>query len=246
MPEEDLQRTKFLKLPFSFDRDKLEEDLSRIADDEWINHFNVKACEKRWCCVPLRSVEGKKDHIVSSPHETFEDTEILDRCPYFREVIDSFNCEKTSVRLMSLEAGGIIKEHSDGDTSLEDGMVRLHIPIQTDPEVIFTIGGEKIHFSRGDTWYINAHVRHGVQNKSNLRRIHLMLDCPTNPWLEKVFKEAGYMANKKPKYGDPGVTDENVREVIRQLKSMGTKAGDELAEKLTAKMGREPAGLRDS
>jgi len=236
--KEELHRTRYLKLPFSFDGDKLKKDLSRISHDEWINHFNVKAYEKRWSCVPLRSVGGRKDHIVSMPQGNFEDTDILDRCPYFRELIDTFRCEKTSVRLMSLEAGGIIREHSDPGTCLEDGVVRLHVPIQTDRKVIFTIGGEAVHFSLGDTWYINAHVRHGVRNGSHVSRIHLMLDCVTNPWLEKVLSEAGYVANKKPQYGDANITDENVHQVIKQLKSMGTKTADELAEKLLAKTGQ--------
>ena len=57
-------KTKYFKLPFSFDINRLNDDLNEILDDEWISHFNRRAYEKKWSCVPLRSVDGRIDHIV--------------------------------------------------------------------------------------------------------------------------------------------------------------------------------------
>lgn len=229
-----MHRTRFLKLPFSFDVPRLQQDLAKIGAEEWINHINTAAYEKDWRCVPLRSVDGKSNHIAALPDMRYADTSILARCPYFQKVIDTFECEKTSVRLMAMGAGCRIKMHIDRATSLEDGMARLHVPIITAPEVLFTVEDEDIHFSAGDTWYLNANCLHGVKNDSEITRVHLMLDCIVNPWLESVFLESGFVPDDKPKYGDPSINDDNVAEIIASLLAMGGDAGKQLAARLDA------------
>lgn len=228
------QKTRYLKLPFLFDVRRLNEDLAKIRAAEWIAHVNTAAYENEWSCVPLRSLDGKSNHILSLPGKNYEDTAILERCPYFQEVINTFECEKTSVRLMALGAGSCIKMHTDKGTSFEDGMARLHVPVVTTPEVCFTIEEESIHFSAGHTWYLNANCLHGVNNESKNPRIHLMLDCIVNPWLEKVFRDAGFEPNDKPKYGTPSINDENVAAIISSLIAMDTEMGRQMAEKLAA------------
>lgn len=238
--------SRYLKLPFSFDLAQLRRELAcASAASQWISHFNTGAYEKNWSCIPLRSVDGRLDHIMPLENSSFQDTAILAQCPYFREVIARFECEKTSVRLMSLEAGGVIREHRDDGASLDDGITRLHIPIQTSPHVLFRIDGEEVHFSAGDTWYLNAAFRHGVENRSPVARVHLMLDCVTNPWLEQMFEAAGGVLREKPPYGDPAIHDGNVLEVIASLRAGGQGAGMCLAEQLEAiHAGRKSADTR--
>ncbi len=227
-----MQKTRYLRLPFLFDISRLTEDLAKIRATEWIAHANTSAYNNDWSCVPLRSMDGRSDHILSLPDMHYEDTGILGRCPYFQEVINTFDCEKTSVRLMALGAGSRINMHTDKGTSFEDGMARLHVPIVTTPDICFTIEDEKIHFSAGFTWYLNANCLHGVNNESQNPRIHLMLDCIVNPWLEKVFQGAGFIPNDKPKYGDPSINDENVAAIISSLIAMDTEMGKQMAERL--------------
>ena len=224
--------TRYLKLPLSFDRQRLAADLAAIRDSEWLPHFNTAAYEGGWSCVPLRSIGGRSDHIVSVDGE-YRDTEILHRCPYFRVVIDSFACEKTSVRLMALDAGATIREHVDPATSCEEGIARLHVPIQTTPEVVFIVEGEEVHFSAGDTWYLNAGLRHGVRNASPFRRVHLMLDLRVNPWLRQILDAAGLQEAPPAKYDDPSINDDNVDAVIAALRAMG-EASAPLADRLIA------------
>jgi len=224
----------YLKLPFSFDVAKLQLDLALAVRSPWIKHFNIQAYEKDWSCIPLRSVGGRIDHILPIDSEEFQDTEILEQCAYFREVIAQFQCEKASIRLMSLAAGGVIKEHRDAGSSLEDGITRLHIPIQTTPEVIFTIDHIPVHFSAGDTWYLNASCLHGVRNASQHARVHLMLDCVSNSWLEQVFSQAGWIPRPQARYPDPSIHDGNVAEVIARLRQAGFPAGLVLADELEA------------
>lgn len=226
--------TRYLKLPFFFDICRLNEDLEKIRDAEWIEHFNTAAYENEWRCVPLRSLDGRQDHILSLSDVHYKDTNILKRCPYFQEAIDTFECEKTSVRLMELGAGSQIKMHKDKGTLFEDGMARLHVPIITTPDICFTIEDEEVHFAAGHTWYLNADCLHGVSNKSQKPRIHLMLDCIVNPWLERIFLDAGFIANERPKYGDPSINDGNVGAIISSLIAMNNEPAKQMAERLIA------------
>ncbi|MFZ6658744.1 aspartyl/asparaginyl beta-hydroxylase domain-containing protein [Undibacterium sp. TJN19] len=226
--------SRYLKLPFSFDLQRLRAELAQLEASEWISHFNTNAYENNWLCLPLRSVDGRIDHIIPVNEGQFQDTVLLQASPYLQEVITFFQCEKTSVRLMSLEAGGIIKEHRDEGTSLEDGITRLHIPITTTSDVLFRIDGEEVHFSAGDCWYLNASCLHGVRNPSAYARVHLMLDCVSNAWLEQVFNDAGWVARPKPKYHDPAINDDNVLDVIAQLRAGGQIAGNNIANQLDA------------
>lgn len=227
-------KTRYLKLPFFFDICRLNKDLEQIRKADWIEHFNTAAYENEWSCVPLRSLNGRPDHILSLPDVHYEDTDILERCPYFQEVINTFECETMSVRLMALGAGSRIKMHTDKGTSFEDGIARLHVPIVTTPDICFTIEDEEVHFSAGHTWYLNADCLHGVNNKSQNPRIHLMLDCIVNPWLEKVFLNAGFVPNAPPKYGDPSINDGNVAAIISSLIAMNSEPAKQLAERLIA------------
>ncbi len=231
-------KTRYLRLPFLFDVRRLECDLENIDEEMWMAHVNTTAYTGEWRCVPLRSVDGRSDHILSLSGMHYDDTAILERCTYFREVIDNFECEKLSVRLMAMAPGSRILMHRDHGTSFEDGVVRLHVPIITAPEVLFTVADEDVHFAAGHAWYLNANCPHGVTNESTRPRIHLMLDCIANPWLERVFMEAGFEPDEKPKYGDPSITDDNVAEVIAGLHALGTPAGRKLAAQMIAV--REP------
>lgn len=224
--------TPYLRLPFSFDVSRLKADLAVVAGADWLGHFNTGAYEKGWSCLALRSVNGSLDHIMPLEDARFADTPLLAQCPYFQEVINGFECEKTSIRLMALQAGGVILEHRDSKASLEDGVTRLHIPVQTAPEVLFRIEGETVHFSAGHAWYLNASCLHGVENRSSQARVHLMIDCVTNPWLERVFQAAGGVLREASPYGDDAIHDGNVQEVIAALLSSGHHAGMLLAGQL--------------
>lgn len=183
----------WLRLPLEFDLARMQAELDAIGAGEWIAHFNTGAYENGWSCVPLRSAGGSARHIMPVDGEPYNDTAVLERCPYLRQVIDSLACEKQSVRLMALAPGAVIKEHRDPGTALQEGLTRLHVPVRTAPEVLLTVDGEAVHFSAGHAWYLDASCRHGVDNRSTLARVHLIIDCVSNDWLAQLFKEAGFV-----------------------------------------------------
>ena len=88
--------TPYLRLPLAFDVERMRADLAAIGEEAWIAHYNTGAYENGWRCVPLRSVDGRADHIMALEEGAYQDTHWLQRCPYLREVIASFRCETTS------------------------------------------------------------------------------------------------------------------------------------------------------
>jgi hypothetical protein len=123
------------------------------------------------------------------------DTPLLDACPYFREVIGTFQAPLRNVRLMRLTAGSVIKEHHDVALSFEDGMVRLHIPVVTNDGVDFRLNGARVVLEAGSCWYLRLSDPHSVANRGTEDRVHLVVDAFANDWIGRVFEEAAALAN---------------------------------------------------
>lgn len=178
------------KLPFCFDPLQLQLDLGLIRADEWIKHFNQSIYEGDWSGVALRSVGGKAMQLYPDPTagDAFADTELLARCAYLRQVLATFDCPLSAVRLLRLRAGSSIGEHRDYRLGYEDGEVRLHIPIVTNPDVAFFLAGERVNMQVGECWYLNVNLPHRVDNLSKLDRVHLVIDCMVNEWMRTLFE----------------------------------------------------------
>ncbi len=177
------------RLPFSFDSQQLQANLCQVISEEWISHYRNDEYEGDWAIAPLRSVSGHPLVIHSVPigssDNFFKDTPLLSRCTYFQNVIAQFKCPIGSARLMRLGAGAKILEHAD---DMGDGReVRIHIPIQTNDKVHFWINHKRIPMQVGEGWYADFSQLHSVENDSADPRIHMVLDCLMNDWLEKVL-----------------------------------------------------------
>jgi hypothetical protein len=181
-----------LKLALTFEPAGLQSDLRGILAGEFIPHFNKGYYEGDWSVVPLRSIGGRADHIYPDPTNThkFADTPLLDRCPHVRAALAAFRCDLQAVRFLRLKAGSVVKEHTDYNLGYEDGEVRLHIPVVTNPAVEFVLGGKRIAMNPGEVWYHNFNLPHRVANKGDSDRIHLVLDCFLNDWLRDLILAA--------------------------------------------------------
>jgi len=181
-----------LKLDLKFDAAGLQSDLRGMLAGEFIPHFNTAYYEGDWSVLPLRSIGGRADHIYPDPTATheFADTPLLDRCPQVRAALTAFDCELQAVRFLRLKAGSIIKEHTDYNLGFEDGEVRLHIPVVTNPAVEFVLGGKRIVMKPGEVWYHDFNLPHRVANQGDTDRIHLVLDCFLNDWLRGLILAA--------------------------------------------------------
>jgi mannose-6-phosphate isomerase-like protein (cupin superfamily) len=183
-----------LKLPLRFDPGAMHRDLERLESDEWIDHFVKQNYTGGWSVVPLRASANAKHPVMmiySDPScKEFVDTPLLNRCPYFQQILGAFQCDLESVRLMKLTPGSVIKEHRDHDLSFEDGRVRIHIPVKTNPQVEFILGGVRVVLEEGDCWYLRLSEPHKVSNFGPSDRIHLVIDAGVNDWIRELFSSA--------------------------------------------------------
>jgi len=183
-----------LRLPFTFDPQRLAADLQNLASVGWTRHYVRQNYDGDWSVIPLRAPAGERHPlrmIYSDPGATaFEDTPLLDACPCFREVAQTIRAPLRAVRLMRLTPGSVIKEHEDVVLSFEDGMVRLHIPVVTNDAVDFRLNGERVVLEAGSCWYLRLSDPHSVANRGTEDRVHLVVDAEVNDWVGEVFAGA--------------------------------------------------------
>lgn len=186
----------YAKLSLSFELEKLCAALSRIHAEAWLDHVNKRNYLGVWQALPLRcQAEYLDAHpimqgfaIEAVQQGEWCDLPILDSLPEFKAVLDSLKCPLRSVRLMRLNAGASISPHRDHGVGLEWGEARLHLPIETHPELKFIVNGVEIPMAAGELWYINADQLHSVTNESQYDRINLVVDCMANEWLKNMIK----------------------------------------------------------
>ncbi|NHN24495.1 aspartyl/asparaginyl beta-hydroxylase domain-containing protein [Flavobacterium jejuense] len=227
---------RHIKFPFTFDVEKLQMDVEKILDKNWVNHYNTSNYYGSWNAIALLSQGGESGNITAFNlgTEKVVYTEVMDSCEYLKEVIDSFSFEKTTARLLRLAAGAYIKPHTDNELGYEDGCFRIHIPIITNPEVEFILDNQRLIMNEGECWYINANFIHSVANKGDQDRIHLVIDGIRNAWTDALFfKEADENQFLKP---EPELTKDEKLLMIAQLKSMDTEIANELIAKISKEL----------
>jgi quercetin dioxygenase-like cupin family protein len=77
--------------------------------------------------------------------------------------------------LTRLAAAAVITPHADDGHSLRR-CHRIHVPIVTHPQCLFTVGDLTWNMPAGEMWEINNRRVHAVRNDSDAPRIHLILD----------------------------------------------------------------------
>ncbi|HVY05669.1 MAG TPA: aspartyl/asparaginyl beta-hydroxylase domain-containing protein [Burkholderiales bacterium] len=183
-------------LPVSLDREKLLADLGKLESGVWHDHPDYTVAKAgTWTAMALISTDGDHTGPESLRYKRGAKgapTKLLEMCPYFKEVIGAFKTDIHRARLMSLKPGTVISEHRDYGQqrySIERGMIRVHIPIRTHPDVSWNSSGKKVPMNAGEAWYVNVCQPHSVQNHSDIDRVHLVLDMKVNAWLRTLFPE---------------------------------------------------------
>ena len=170
----------FIRLPFRFDAQRLEDEVNILGHGPWMRH-------------PSRMRGNSAIALVSSgggDNDSFEGekqpTPHLEGCPYMQQVMASFGEVLSRSRLMKLDAGAEVSTHVDFNYHWFS-RVRIHIPIVTGPEVIFHCGREKLHMAQGECWIFDSWRRHRVINGSTRDRVHLVIDlCGSSRFWDRV------------------------------------------------------------
>lgn len=219
-----------LKLPFMFDETLLVRDLSLCVETTWNKHFNTNDYTGDWTSISLYSATGNPQDIRTFSSETFRPTPLLGLCDYFRSVIDAFQCEKEAVRLLQLAPGSVIHTHRDRGLAYEHRVFRLHVPLQTNPDVEFIVDEKRMDMRAGECWYANFDLPHRVNNPGPAARVHLVIDCKRNDWSDDLFGKAGYDFEAEKCALEPDA--ETKRRIQEELLRMNTEMSRKMAQQL--------------
>jgi len=222
---------RYAKLSLPFDLKGVQKEINAMQN-AWQPHINTYHYSGSWTVLALRSPGG--DHTNTIPelmgkYNEYLDNIYMDDFPSVKKLLSGFQCPVMSTRFLNLQAGAIIKEHTDNELAFEKGEARLHFPIFTNPAVEFYCEGERIFLQEGECWYLNANLPHNVSNPSDKDRIHLVVDCKVNDWLTEKINTSEQIAVKKE------AVDDNMLKMIRELRYQNTEHSNRLADELERK-----------
>ncbi len=218
---------RYAKLQLAFDFEATKKELLSLQDDDWKPHFNTYHYEGAWTALALRSPGGGSDNIIPDliKDAVYADTVFMGHFLSVAAFLSQVQCPVMSVRFLNLQAGAAIKQHTDKGLAFERGEARLHMPILTNPGVEFYVEDDRIPFSEGDCWYINANLPHRVANNGATDRIHLVLDFKVNDWLTGVIEQSPVISRREEKNND-------LPKIIDELRRQNTAGSNKLADEL--------------
>ena len=186
-------------LEFDFDRSKLPltYDVEQLRQETLYAISQFPPSYVHYSVIPL-TVAGERNPKVTDFSDpdwtTWNETNLLANCPYIQEVLNSLQCRKTNVRLLRLEAGGELKEHTDPQLNLEfRNQVRLHVPVFTNEQVEFMLNRMAVSLRPGELWYLRLSDPHFVRNHGPTERIQLSIDVVVNEWIENMIVQGDTM-----------------------------------------------------
>ncbi len=177
------------KFPFGFDANRLSSDAASFESSDWSPHFNIHNYHGDWSVIPLRAVAGSNTPIFPDPNDEmgYVETAFMARCTFVPEILESFKCELQTVRFLKLGPGSEIRRHRDYELGPEDGFIRVHIPAMTNDKVTFTLDDRPLFLAAGEVWFLNVNKYHSVKNEGTTERVHLVIDCVMNDWLNSYL-----------------------------------------------------------
>ena len=182
-----LLKQPFLKLPIRFDADALAAEVRALPPSAWTPHPTGFVGNE---AVRLITPHGEASDAIEGPMAA---TEHLQACDYVRQIMAELGGVWGRSRLMGLAAGREVPSHIDVNYYWRTHL-RIHIPVITNPDVLFTCGGETVHMAAGDCWIFDSFRWHDVQNKGGEQRIHLVLDTVGGGLLPELMEAAGTAA----------------------------------------------------
>jgi quercetin dioxygenase-like cupin family protein len=185
-----------IRLPRTYDVGLLQRDLEALKSIERAAQPGPYHAGE-WKGIALYSMGGKQTAMPSAAGmDTYRQTEALEHAPYMKEILDELASPKEVVRILFLPPGGHIKEHYDYHTNFQYGLIRLHVPIVTHPDVSFVIDNQRMAWNEGELWYGDFSKVHWVKNDSQVTRVHLVIDTQINDFILNLFP-ADYVERRR-------------------------------------------------
>jgi len=172
-----------LKLPIRFDAETLAREVRALQESAWTPHPTGYAGNE---AVRLITPGGQETDDLSG---AMGPTEHLLACRYVTQMMGEIGSVWGRSRLMGLGAGADVPTHVDSHYYWRTHW-RIHIPAITNPDVLFTCGGETVHMAAGECWLFDSFRGHRVHNGGTEQRVHLVLDTVGGRRLRELIDTA--------------------------------------------------------
>lgn len=171
------KKINFLTLASGIDVSPIRQKLAQQTARQWAESGREKLYEPHRNTQALLLIHDEDFRHSRPTNRPLFDTFRAELEPLFQRISEFYGGEGYFVRALfaKLHAGGKISSHIDRVYTLLN-CNRVHLPIITNRDVWFSVGGETINMPAGKLVEINNATVHSVENKSNEDRIHLIID----------------------------------------------------------------------
>jgi len=171
----------FLLLRSDIDVRPIKEKLAQVPEDAWGQSDREHQFEIHQQTQALLLIyDDDFRHCNPTYLDTYSQFE-GELKPLLDFIAENYQHDGFVVRLIfaKLQGRGTIPRHADREYSLLK-CYRIHIPIISNDDVFFTVGGEQKVLRPGEMWEINNATFHAVDNQSDEDRIHMIIDWVPN------------------------------------------------------------------
>jgi len=173
-----------VRLVHTFDPRPLQDDVPRVLAAVAAEPAGDGSGRHRdWTSITLYPTHTQ---VVNSRRRLSE-SELLQVAPAMQAALARLRCSIQRVRLQSLGPGGLIEEHSDSLLGFSAGLIRVHIPVVTHPQVYFYIDAERCLWQAGELWYGDFSKPHWGENRGSEVRRHLVVDIYVDDLTATLF-----------------------------------------------------------
>ena len=92
------------RFPLKLDLQRMRDELASLEGGKWLSHYDTNLADG-WTTIPLSTHDGSADNADSQrvgEWGKYKTTKYLDQLPYFKSVLEAFNCPFGRVRIMKL------------------------------------------------------------------------------------------------------------------------------------------------
>jgi len=160
-----------VRLPLRVDEGQLLAEVASLPPELWgttAGRIGVHSAAEALFLRGYAPAEG--EHPI-------EDRPALERLPYVRSILEEkIPAQPLRALLARLPAGAKIPPHVDQPPYFSKSL-RIHLPVETNDEVLMFAQGKPYHMRPGEVWALNNSAQHAVWNRhATLSRTHLICD----------------------------------------------------------------------
>jgi aspartyl/asparaginyl beta-hydroxylase (cupin superfamily) len=154
--------------------EEIEDIIQTIKSQDWKPVWeNNSYADEKW-----REIKVIEDYKCTDYYHLF---------PHLDKIRNHFKTEIISMMFYSMIPGANIHPHRDMIGNVGWGGLRFHIPVQTNPNLIFKVSNKRVVMNVGELWALDTSYLHSVNNLGETERIHLVFDVKVNDWVKTTL-----------------------------------------------------------